>query len=437
MPTLHASQLSRRRRFGAGLAAFGAWLVTVPAIADEPENAEPKADESPAAAAEAQPSKPKDSVVTPSAVDAASPRPGGVAVTPTGYVEAYYAYNFNRPRNGVTNFRGFDNRHNTFTLANAVLGATAEGGPLSARLLFQVGSTPSTYYGGEPALPGASGANATSADLWRFVQEANLTYKAPVGRGLSVQMGLFPSPIGIEVFAVKDNWNWSRSSLFFALPFYHTGLRATYEWTPTLSTTAAVYNGWNSVVDNNEEKSVSASVVYKQPDKVLVQALYFGGIERNTGSPEGPNWRHHVDVLAQVDATAWASFAAQGDYGWEPTRMGTARWFGGALYARLQPIDHVFVAVRGDRFHEHLATDATGRASSPLFWNGVEWVSSATATVEARPHPQLSVRLELRHDVADEPLFFRSTVARDALTQAFVPNARTQDTLLLGATAWF
>jgi hypothetical protein len=56
--------------------------------------------------------------------------------------------------------------------------------------------------------------------------------------------------------AVRDNWNWSRSNLFFGLPFYHTGVRATYALTE-LGITAGGYNGWNSVLDNNAEKSVA------------------------------------------------------------------------------------------------------------------------------------------------------------------------------------
>jgi hypothetical protein len=371
---------------------------------------------------------------------ATAPRPEGVTVTPTGYVEAYYAYNLNRPSNGITNYRGFDNRHDTFSLSNAALGANWEAGPVGGRLILQVGSTPSAYYGGEPpfAGAGAGGANASNGELWKYLQEAFITYKAPVGRGLLLQLGLCASPIGLETFAVKDDWNWSRSNLFFALPFYHTGLRATYEWTDELSTTSSIFNGWNSVVDNNEEKSVETNVTYKLPDKLLLQALYFGGIERTTGSPEGPYWRHHFDALAQVDATTWLSFAGQGDYGWEPNRIGTTRWVAGALYARVKPVERVYFTLRGDRFDEHLATDAAGRASSPIFWNGAEWVSSATATLDVRPHDQISFRLEYRHDAAEAPLFFGRDVKGDGTAQApYLANARTQDTIGLGGTAWF
>lgn len=360
-------------------------------------------------------------------------------ITPLGYVEAHYAYNFNRPSNGVTNYRGFDNRHSTFTLANAVLGVNAETGPVTTRVVLQIGSTPSTYYLAEPAFAGAGGANASSSELWKYLQEANIAWKAPVGRGLLLQVGLVPSPIGYETFAVKDNWNYSRSNLFFGLPYYHAGLRATYEWTDELSTTFSVFNGWNSVVDNNEEKSIQANVTYKVPNKVLLQLLYFGGIERTLNArPEGPYWRHHFDAIGQVDATPWLSLAAQADYGFENNRIGNARWWAGALYARLKPIERVYVALRGDRFTEHLGGDGTGRLTSPIFWGGVEWVSSGTATLDVRPHDQLSVRLEYRHDVADTPLYFGRNVAGDgSAATPYVPNARTQDTLLLGATAWF
>jgi hypothetical protein len=359
-------------------------------------------------------------------------------LTPTGYVEAYYAYNFNRPSNGITNARGFDNRHSTFSLANAVLGANWEAGPVGGRLTLQVGSTPSTYYGNEPLLAGTSAANASSTELWKYIQEAFVNYKAPIGRGLLIQLGIFMSPIGWESIAVKDNWNWSRSNLFFGYPFYHTGLNLQYFWTEELQTNVSVFNGWNSVVDNNEEKSIQSNIQYDVPNKISLQALYFGGVERPTGSPEGPYWRHHFDFYAQYDFTSWLAAAAQADYGWEPNRIGTAHWFAGAAYARFKPFQRIYVALRGDRFQEHLATSPGSPSSTPLFFGGAEWVSSGTVTVDVRPHDQISFRLEYRHDAAETPIYFgRNVIGDGSQASPYVANARTQDTLLLGSTAWF
>ncbi len=358
-------------------------------------------------------------------------------VTPTGYVEVYYAYNFNRPSNGITNYRGFDNRHDTFTLSNAALGALFEAGPVGGKVMLQIGSTPSSYYSGEPGLAGAGGANATGAELWKYLQEAYLTYRAPIGTGVLFQAGLVASPIGMEQFAVKDHWTWSRSNLFFGLPYYHTGVRATYEWSPEWSTTLSVFNGWNSVVDNNEEKSIQTNTTYRLGDDLMINALYWGGIERSTGSPEGPYWRHHFDVVAQAQVTSFLTAAAQGDYGFEPNRIGTARWWAVAAAARVHLAKFLYLALRGDRFHEDLATDEA-RSSTPIFWAGSAWVTEGTATLDFRPYDQISIRLEGRHDVSEQPLYFRGNVSGDGSAAApFVPNARTQTTALLGATAWF
>ena len=366
----------------------------------------------------------------------ATSAPSPVKVTPLGYVEVYYGYNLNRPSNGITNYRGFDNRHNTFSLANAAVGGLAEAGPVSGKIILQIGSTPSSYYSAEPGLAGAGGANATSGELWKYLQEAYVTYKAPVGRGLLLQAGIVASPIGMEQFAVKDHWTWSRSNLFFGLPYYHTGVRATYEWNERWSTTVSVFNGWNSVVDNNEEKSLQTNTTYRLAEDLVVNALYFGGIERSTGSIEGPYWRHLFDVVATARLTSFLSAAMQGNYGFEPNRIGTARWWALAAATRLRLADFLHLVFRGDRFHEHLATDAT-RSSRPLFWAGSEWVTSGTATLDFHPHERISFRLEGRHDVSEQPLYFRGAVAGDGTPlNPFVPNARTQTTVLLGATAW-
>jgi hypothetical protein len=59
-------------------------------------------------------------------------------------------------------------------------------------------------------------------------------------------------------------------------------------------------------------------------------------------------------------------------------------------------------------------------------------------TLDARPAEQLSVRLELRRDASGRELYYRGQVAGTGEADApYVPNARTQSTVLLGATAWF
>jgi hypothetical protein len=353
-------------------------------------------------------------------------------VTPLGYVEASYSYSFARPSNGIVNLRGFNNRHDTMTIENAAAGATWEYGSVGGKLLLQVGNTPSTYYLAEPVFAGAGGANASTPELWKYIQEAFVTWKAPVGNGLLFQAGLCVSPIGAEVIPAKDDWNWSRSNLFFGLPFYHTGARATYALTDRFSVTLSIFNGWSSVVDNNRHKSVSAAFSYTIPDLLFAQVLYFGGVERAKGAPEGSGWRHDFDGYASVRVTEGLSLLGHLNGGFESTAFGTASWVAGAAYARAQLTEQLFLALRGDRFHETVPG-----AASPIFWAGAKWISSGTVTIDVRPADHLSVRAEYRHDRAERDLFFRRAVDGDGATAPFVPNTRSQDTVTIGVTGWF
>jgi hypothetical protein len=385
--------------------------------ADVPEAASPEPAASAAPDAEAEPD--------------VEPAPWPVRLG--GYVEAFWQWNARNPSNGITHYRGFDNRHNSFTLANVVAEAEWDYRGAVGRLALQVGHTGSTYYGSEPELPGAAGTNPSGADLWHFVQEARAGYRFDVGGGLTVDAGLFLSPIGPEDVPIRNHWNWSRSNLFFGLPFYHTGVRTTYAIDERWAVRLGGYNGWNSVVDNNREKSIAAQVTYADA-RLEASAVYFTGVERPTGAPEGRAWRHLLDVHATWHATPWLSVLGHVDGGFEPNAFGTSAWFATALYGRVQVHPQVFIATRGDIFYERVAGGRESGAS-PIFWP-VPWVSSGTLTIDYRPHPQVSFRFEYRHDHAAGEIYFGGQVEGDGVNDPYVPNRRSQDTLTLGVTAW-
>jgi hypothetical protein len=353
-----------------------------------------------------------------------------------GYVEAYYAYNINQPDNGITNYRGYDSRHNTFTLSNMVLGATFDYESLSGRLALQVGHTPSTYYLLEPAAPGTSSVAASTLEVFKYVQTAYAGWNAPVGEGLLLQGGVFLSPVGYESIAVKDDFNWSRSTLFFGLPAYHTGVMATYPFSDAVTGKLMVFNGWNSVVDNNLWKSLGTQWIIKPLDPLTLSLLYFTGVERPRFAPEGEPWRHLFDVWAQYDATDWLSLAVHGDFGVEPNEFGTSWWASGALYARVQPIEWLYLAARGDIFREEAADDGAGGVAARIFYPA-DLVGSATFTADFRPHSNLSFRVEYRHDHADTDMYFAGVVEGATPTAPFGEDATYQDTFTGGVVGWF
>jgi len=337
------------------------------------------------------------------------------SLTVGGYVEAYYALHLERPSNDVIAHRDFDDRSDTFALSSAVLHADAKMGRAFARLALQYGTAARSYYAAEPN--------------FRPVQEAYAGYTAPIGRGLRVDAGLFLSPLGLEGLAVKDEWNWSRSNVWTGLPTYHVGARAAYPITDHDDLLVAVYNGWNQAIDANREKSFTVSYTHEIGARARTGAMYFAGVERPSGAPEGRAFRQLLDAYVAFGVGDRVDAKVYTDVGIEPNAFGLSGWAAGALYTRVRIMPWLFAAWRGDLFFEKVAEDRAGRAA-PIFWPA-PWVSSETLTLDARPHENVSVRLEYRHDLAASSIYFAGQVHGGAT------NARTQDTMTLGATAWF
>jgi hypothetical protein len=66
---------------------------------------------------------------------------------------------------------------------------------------------------------------------------------------LTIKLGVFDTIIGYEVFAAKDNRNYSRSYAYFIEPFAQTGVLASYAVNDVVQITGAVANSWNTIIN--------------------------------------------------------------------------------------------------------------------------------------------------------------------------------------------
>lgn len=353
-----------------------------------------------------------------------------------GWVELYYGYNFNEPSNGITDLRGFDNRHHSFNLSNVAVDAQWDWEGVNGRITLQWGSTPATYYLAETAAPSlGTGVGPQDQALWQWVQQAHVGYRAPIGAGLNVEAGLFLSPVGVESLAVKDNFLYSRTNLFYGYPFYHTGVRISYPVLEELTLVGWVVNGWNTVLDNNDEKTFVLQARFAVGGVVEGSFSYASGVERPRDALEGRAWRHTFDLNGTITATDWLAVQLQATGGFEQNTFGTSGYAAGMVALRVAVIEWLSFAARGDVFWEHRASSSAGTADA-IFWP-VEWVSSATIGADVHPHPNVSLRLEYRHDHAAGAAYFAGRVVGDGRMVPYVANADTQDTITLGAVAWF
>jgi hypothetical protein len=104
---------------------------------------------------------------------------------------------------------------------------------------------------------------------------------------LTLIAGKFTTLHGTEVIASSGNTNISRSILFGAVPFTHTGVRATWALSDTVSLIAGVNNGWDQLTDTNKGKTAELGATLN-PIKPLSITLsgYSGkeGVAPNEGT---------------------------------------------------------------------------------------------------------------------------------------------------------
>jgi hypothetical protein len=318
------------------------------------------------------------------------------ALSVDAFVSAAFTHNFNRPPAG-TALRTFDTSSDAATLDVAELvvqRVASRPGDAGFRVDLVAGS----------AIPHVS----ASAGLFRDdtgkagdfdLQQAYASYIVPIGHGLRIDAGKYVTPVGAEVIEGYDGYNdhYSHSFLFgYAIPFTHTGVRASYPFHDRFSLAAFGYNGWDVVADNNHWLSGGAQVTVLLAPELTVSATYLGGRER-TGDPA---WRHLGDVVASFKITPQLAVATNID----AARDGDLRWYGIAAYVRVDLTRSLVAAVRAESFAD---PDGARTGTGQDLWE-------VTVTPALRLAPGLLMRGELRYDHSSNASFASSSGDRHA-----------------------
>ena len=304
-----------------------------------------------------------------------------------------YINNLNQPQSQVIGLRYFDNQANTFSVDLAELvvqKAVANPGDAGFRLDLTAG----TFAG----LTQSAGLRiGESADL----QQAFVSYIAPLGTGLRFDVGKFVTHMGYELIEGYDGYNdnYSRSLLFnYAIPLTHTGLKASYAITPRVSLAAMVVNGWDVAIDNNKSKSIGAQLALKPVDPLAFYVNYIGGPENED---DNSSLRHVVDLVATLTVNPMLSLGVNADFGTEDGTSAVVtgadgKWSGFAGYAKISPPGPFSLGLRAETFKDEGGT---------RLGIGEARVNEFTITPSFKFGSNFVVRAEGRYDSADADVF--------------------------------
>src|SRR5262245_35500008 len=168
-----------------------------------------------------------------------------------GYIDAGYNW-ANRNIEATPQFRTFDAQNNSFALHQ--FGLTMSKQPkegFGGLVNVTVGSDAEVIH----SFPEAFGPGSSMFDVTQ-------AYGSYSSGALTLIGGKFATLAGTEVIASTGNVNISRSMLFGAIPFTHTGVRASYAPSDTVTLYGGLNNGWDQLTDANRQKTLEIGATF-------------------------------------------------------------------------------------------------------------------------------------------------------------------------------
>jgi hypothetical protein len=293
--------------------------------------------------------------------------------------------------------RIFDS-HNGFQLNFAKL--TAQLAPTTA---YTVGFRADIGLGLTAAVLNGSSSDKGGIDTVAL-EQGFISFKLP--SDIVLDAGKFVTNAGAEVIEAKDNWLYSRSLLFgYAVPFTHTGLRATIPVGSGFSLMAGLFNGWDSPPGPvGSEKTGHLALLYSgDSSTTLILNVLYG---RDPGATDD---RILIDAVA-ARAFGNLSINLNADFG----KVADFKVWGIAAMARYSLAgDKARLTARGE-----LLNNTNGLAAlAPVKYYEL------TGGLSVPVGGNAEVRAEVRADFASE--------------EVLTSGKKNQVTFQLAALAWF
>ena len=153
----------------------------------------------------------------------------------SGFIDAFYAYDFNRPNGDVR--QGFlynHNRHNEFNVNLALFSIAVEQKRYRAKVSLQAGTYANDNYSGE---------SATLKNIFEASAGIALDRKSKWW----IDAGIMPSHLGFESVISIDNLTLTRSLAAENSPYFLSGMRTTFTPNEAWKYTLWICNGWQRI----------------------------------------------------------------------------------------------------------------------------------------------------------------------------------------------
>jgi hypothetical protein len=260
-----------------------------------------------------------------------------------GFVDTYYAWDFNRPTKFDRMYTTQPARHAEFNINLAFIEAKLTGPRYRSRLALQFGTSVQANYAGEPRIGGISGPNVS-----QFLQEATVGYQ--LSPTVWLDAGVFFAHTGYEGWISRDNLTYTRSLVADFSPYYESGIKLGWAATPKLNATFVVINGWQDISNYNTPPAGGVRFDYAANSRLTL--TYDNFVGNAAPDSERARIRLYHDVFAQYNIGRWqlAAAYALGTESHRTASGGTASWWGMTSFAKYHATSTVAVVGRVEHY---------------------------------------------------------------------------------------
>lgn len=271
-----------------------------------------------------------------------------------GFIDTYYAYDANNPKDHEREYTTQPTRHNEFNVNLAFLEAKLNQEKTRGRLALQFGHSVTKNTTGEPRKGATSGP-----------QDAKVFQEAFVGKRIGpktwIDMGIFLGNIGSESWISKDNWTYTRALFLDYVPYYSAGVRLEHTLDQTQSFQVQVLNGWQNMSENNQGKALGLQ--YKKAFSPSLNFTYNNFLGDEKVVSDKSRFRSYHDFIFQwLKSDKWQYlFAYDIGHQSQQNSKGVDPWMATALTVR-RVLDEIHsVATRFEYYNDyHEANITTG-----------------------------------------------------------------------------
>jgi len=211
-----------------------------------------------------------------------------------GFFDLGYLRDFNDPSNHLFRNRGTTPRVNELDLNMAAVYLSKDATDKSRwgmELEAQAGED-SKIFGFSATAPKLAG-----ADWLRQIGKADVSYLVPVGKGLTVQGGIFSSLIGYDSLYAKDNFTYTRPWGADYTPYLMMGVNVSYPVSKKITATGFVINDYFHLADPNSVPSFGAQLAFSATEHSNFKETVLYGPHQSDTSLEF--WRLFSDSIAE------------------------------------------------------------------------------------------------------------------------------------------